>query len=591
MLQDLFSRKVLSETPYVMLFAASIAVFGYSQLTGGVPLQCSQAAVGYGDERVCWWGADGTSIAGGDGRIPEYQPGDFDPDIFVPSDRFTELVPSEDSQLIFVSSEGSDNNLGTVESPLRSLDAAYDLVRDDSADWILLRRGDTFNGNFSSFNKNGRSPEEKIVITSYGTGDRPIIQTGRQDFFSSSGVTKNIAIVGLHAYDETRNPTHPQFQYSAESEGVVVTGEVSNILIEDNVIEWYHRNIVFENTTGEPYSIKDIEVRRNIIANAYGSSGGSNSSHGVYAKGFDRFVLEGNMIHHNGWLPTELRSIAGGRGAPTSQNNGVFFEYGASSNLLARNSVASDNIISSSAYTGLVDKPGGIVIDNFFYNNPFAVNTGPQTIIIERNLIEKSNTIARNGGQSPGTGGRGIEVGGADNTGMRFDRRVVPVRDNIVINRGDNIPHYRAITLYPTLNDIEYAYTGNFSQNWINPRTDDRLADKIHDDRGPVNFRTRGNNFYEGRWSYEYENGRRRSIEDGHIRKRATLSRSSEDRLQTGVSGYISRAMNRDIGSWNNDYSAKGMYNWVRQGFDIDEEIRECVRRGRNFRCDWEELN
>ena len=53
------------------------------------------------------------------------------------------------------------------------------LIRDGSADWLLLKAGDTWvNQEIGYIDFSGRSGTEPILISSYGTGVRPLIETG-----------------------------------------------------------------------------------------------------------------------------------------------------------------------------------------------------------------------------------------------------------------------------------------------------------------------------------------------------------------------------------------------------------------------------
>src|SRR5690606_32346154 len=67
-------------------------------------------------------------------------------DASVPVVGWSELTPSNDSRLIYVSSsEGDDENDGmSSDTPIHSITKASTLVRDGYPDWILLKRGDVW---------------------------------------------------------------------------------------------------------------------------------------------------------------------------------------------------------------------------------------------------------------------------------------------------------------------------------------------------------------------------------------------------------------------------------------------------------------
>ena len=83
---------------------------------------------------------------------------------------WTVITPAADSRVIYVSnSAGIDGNSGlSAASPVKTLARAVSLVRDNSADQILLKRGDAWSENFGYWKKSGRSAQEPMVISAYG---------------------------------------------------------------------------------------------------------------------------------------------------------------------------------------------------------------------------------------------------------------------------------------------------------------------------------------------------------------------------------------------------------------------------------------
>src|SRR3954470_4000106 len=59
---------------------------------------------------------------------------------------WTVVTPASDTRVIYVSnSQGTDSNTGfPIDKPIKSLSKAQSLVKDGGADWVLLKRGDTF---------------------------------------------------------------------------------------------------------------------------------------------------------------------------------------------------------------------------------------------------------------------------------------------------------------------------------------------------------------------------------------------------------------------------------------------------------------
>src|SRR4051794_40288333 len=118
------------------------------------------------------------------------------------SDGWTVVTPASDTRVVYVSnSQGNDANSGlSAGSPVKTLAKAQSLVRDGSADWLLLKRGDTFES-FGQWKKRGRSASEPVYIAAYGTGARPQINSATGPGFityvnaSTPGWTVNNLII------------------------------------------------------------------------------------------------------------------------------------------------------------------------------------------------------------------------------------------------------------------------------------------------------------------------------------------------------------------------------------------------------------
>ena len=131
---------------------------------------------------------------------------------------WTTFAPSADTRIIYVSSSnGSDSNSGLSQNAaVATIDKGLSLIRDGSADWLLLKAGDTFvDQEIGYLDISGRSATEPILISSYGTGARPLIETSPNGSGAAIGgfqsSVNNIAVVGLEFYAYTRDPNNPKF--------------------------------------------------------------------------------------------------------------------------------------------------------------------------------------------------------------------------------------------------------------------------------------------------------------------------------------------------------------------------------------------
>ena len=215
------------------------------------------------------------------------------------------FTPSVDTHIIYVSSKnGKDTNDGRSERlPVKTIAKGVSLLRDGYPDWLLLKKGDTWTDEgFSWFVKSGRSAREPMLISSYGTGARPLIKTrGTNPAIGSFGGGGNrggnfIALVGIEFYAYTRDPSSPDFIASGagnKQEGIFFLNPSNWVLIEDCKFSFYADDIVFE-LGPKQY----VALRRNIIVDAYSTD---SHSQGILVDNVISLLLEENIFDHNGW--------------------------------------------------------------------------------------------------------------------------------------------------------------------------------------------------------------------------------------------------------------------------------------------------
>ncbi len=201
--------------------------------------------------------------------------------------------PPADAIVIHVSTDGVDGRDGRApETAIRTLRRAVALVRNNSPDRILLRRGDTFEESFGNFNRSGRSPEEPLIIGSYGTGPRPKILS-RETVFNlyGKGDLHDLAIVGLHLVAAGRDPGAVDFDPGAipDCMGVRVVKAVRGLRIEDCRVEKFGGNLILTGT--KTARLTDVTVRRCLVLDAW-SPGGEFSGQGLYADKVDGLTIE-----------------------------------------------------------------------------------------------------------------------------------------------------------------------------------------------------------------------------------------------------------------------------------------------------------
>lgn len=303
--------------------------------------------------------------------VPNVEPGD---------EGWTELVPSADSRLVYVSSsQGNDANDGlSPQSPKATIAAGKALLRHGSPDWLCLRRGDTWTGSIGQWLVSGRSATEPTVLTTYGPStSRPRIATGTQDGLvtlqtsNSPAKLEHVRIVGLHftcnEYTGDQGTPH----------GITWHVPFEDLLVEDCLFEGFHTNVVIEplNQSG-----KNFRLRRSVVVDAYTRQ--ASHSQGLYVSNTSGVLLAQNVFDHNGWR----EDVEGA--APTIFRHNVYLQTDVSA---VR---AVGNVFANGGSHGLQARQGGAVENNLFVGNAIALllgsnqsTSGPIRFAARRNVI------------------------------------------------------------------------------------------------------------------------------------------------------------------------------------------------------------
>ena len=213
--------------------------------------------------------------------------------------------PSADSRIIYVSSStGNDRNDGlSPQTAVRSAGRGYALLRDGQPDWLLFRRGDTFQGGLGDWKKSGRSLAEPMLVGSFGEPDaaRPRFHTGGKGLVSASGgdVREYLIFSDLHGYANTRDPDSREFDGGRNHEsGVSWNGASNGVLFENLLLEYYSLNI----GVGErrAYDVHNISIHRCVLRNAYMPYDVGHSQ-GLFADRVQGLRITECILDHNGW--------------------------------------------------------------------------------------------------------------------------------------------------------------------------------------------------------------------------------------------------------------------------------------------------
>lgn len=270
---------------------------------------------------------------------------------------WTNFTPSADTRLIFVSSsEGSDSNSGlTPATPIQSLARGEELLRDGYPDWLLLKRGDTWEQTFPFWSKSGRSETEMMVVGAYGDGgQRPQIRPSETGGINSqgNGQTRFVAFIGLHLEPLNRSDNQTP-------NGVQWYRRGGNILFEDLLVRGFANNFNLQSLS-DAAPVENIRLNGCVVANSWNKQG---HSQGLFAKGLDGLLIENCVFTSNGFDQN--------RGAsPTIFNHNLYIQVG------TKNVVVRDNIIADASSHGVQMRPGGIIHRNLFVSNPISALLG-----------------------------------------------------------------------------------------------------------------------------------------------------------------------------------------------------------------------
>ncbi len=349
---------------------------------------------------------------------------------------WTDLQPSADSRLVYVSSSRGDDAFDGLspQSAKRTIAAGKALLRNGRPDWLLLARGDVWHEPIGHWIACGRSPLEPAVIASYGdAAQRPLLLTGSLDGViglatgPSPSVLHNIAVTGLHFRADTYDGTN------GAPAGIAWLIQADGLLVEDCEFERYQINVSIPGFGGRKH---DVRLRRNVIVDAFAASG--TVGHGVYLANCDAVLIEENVVDHNGWNESVPNAL------PSVFRHGIYVQGGSGA---CTGVVVRGNIVANSASHGLQLRPGGVADDNLFLRNPIAISLG--------------------GGNEPDPGGvravargnvvlEGRDIDDQNHRGWGIDLANVGagvVSDNIIAQQGDsNSPI--AMDLYGDVNGI-----------------------------------------------------------------------------------------------------------------------------------------
>ncbi len=303
----------------------------------------------------------------------------------VPTANNKTSCPSSNSKIIYVSTLGNNDNDGlSADHPVQTLKKAVKLTKKSSSDWIVLKRGETFNDSFGivKSKKNGRALGSRniarpFVITSYGESvERPIIQA-KENGIDLWGPFKNITISGLEFYSRP----------GSGGTGIRTLGQGTNYVIHNNYITGFSVGVVVQGKPEHNKWFKKVIFRDNIVTNS--ASTGKSRSQGMFVLGTKELTIKGNVFDTCGWYLDRNGELENSRIA-TIYNHCIYLQK---EGYPAR---ISNNIITRASSHGLQARSGAFLENNIFARNAtqfFISSKGLQGNANKTRMSAKNNIL------------------------------------------------------------------------------------------------------------------------------------------------------------------------------------------------------
>lgn len=492
--------------------------------------------------------------------------------------------PADDSRMIYVSNNGSDSNDGlSPQTPKLTVQAAYNLARNNYPDWVHLERGGTYDFNVISWSKDGKSLSEAQVITAYGEGPMPV-------------VTNKITIGGAMRNNLVVRDIHILQADNSANSGISMLSGGSNFLIEgckiENTADGF--NISFNPKT-------NVQIRRNIVTKSFPRpigvfNSGSRASN-MFANSIDGFLIEENVFHAGGH--------SGNRAEATIFSHGLYLETGLRNQTIRRNILidASSNAISNNGegdmYENLILR-GAIGIfmraapasayDNVILygadiNSPQSINRGFGIIIadrwkatggpgiIQRNLIAHNDSVGKR---------EAIVI--EDYVNAEAEPFGVTIDSNVIVNweansfgqmwiEGNDATDYTSINVTNNIFDASglTSYMVYLSED-NSPLPDAYLFDGnsyISARNESEWFRDAGGNVSLSEW-ISNEEATAATWDSGFTNRGAGVDEYMvANSLGTDVDDFLAGALQNNRLSWNTAYTARPVIDYVRAAHDM----------------------
>ncbi len=406
-------------------------------------------------------------------------PPDPDPPVQEPTGVSPIPEPTENTILYYVSdSDGSDAFDGlTISTPKKTLSAGLTLLNIINGDYrLLLKRGDTFfKQNFDKPTKVGASGEAPMVIAAYGTGNKPIVtaDSGTNIMSLTGGggapsIYSDWAVADIDFYQSLRDLSSPDYVAGATVGGFVCLRGMENFTLYN--CEFRFCNVGASIQDFDDAGFDNVLIRDCNFVDSWAED--PVHSQGMFIEGgtgiITTFDIEGCIFDHCGW------NDAAPNGEKTGFNHSLYIQSDPS--LAVGDVTVSGCAFIRSSSNGIQLRPGGLLTDCLFLENPIAALVGAGDVPVPggisgtfiNNVIMETSTI------DGATRGWGIDIGNA--SGVNITNNIVA---NIVNPSGSPFAYWDTTGV---------TYSGNKTYDWV---SDPPHASEHSVNDGPFNDPTR----------------------------------------------------------------------------------------------------
>jgi hypothetical protein len=298
--------------------------------------------------------------------------------------------------IVYLSSSGSDSNSCVADPPINNSFATpcqtiahgISLLRDQSPDWLLLKKGDTFlNQTFDQWTLRGMN--ETLVSTNPNTytglmvigawpttaGARPIVEVNASTqnhcilMQGGGGSHTNdftyTAMQSINCYNYKRDPNNGSFTANIDNTlgfEIISAGAPPQqfFLIEDCVFSFFTVGLNIQGSTGTS-NIPTFVFNGNVVQYNYRGSTNDRHAEGLLYVDVTTPVITNNVFNHNGWYNNT------GTGQPADEFNHNIYENNDDSQ--TGKATVTNNIILSAAANGMEARSGASATNNYFAGN------------------------------------------------------------------------------------------------------------------------------------------------------------------------------------------------------------------------------